>query len=97
MTTWTHTDLTDEISAPFGPGVTPVIYTDNDDEFYLAVTPRRIVFGSLCNAGLMQSGYIEREERESLAETLAELHTDLSTYYSDGPRYVSRIVCNERM
>jgi len=51
MTTWTYTDLTDEISAPFGPGVTPVIYTENDDEFYLAVTPRRIVFGGWDKGG----------------------------------------------
>ena len=97
MTIWNYTDLTDEIQAPFGPGVTPVIYTDSGEEFCLAVTPDRIVFGSPCNVGLLQSGYIEREEGESLDATLAELQSDLSIYYSDGPRHVSRIICNERM
>jgi hypothetical protein len=45
----------------------------------------------------LESGYILREEFESIDETLQELRADLSVYYSDGASYVSRIVCNERM
>jgi hypothetical protein len=33
----------------------------------------------------------------NIIDTLQELHSDLETYYRDGARYVSRIVCNERM
>ena len=64
--------------------------------FTLIATKDRIVFGSVCNVGFLESGYIVREEDE-LHETLSELLADLETYYNDGPRYVSRIVCNERM
>jgi hypothetical protein len=65
--------------------------------FELLVTEERIVFGGYCNAGFLESGYIERESHESLDETLQELSEDLEVYYNDGPQYVSRIVCNERM
>ena len=57
----------------------------------------KLVFGSACNAGFLESGYILREDFESLDETLQELHADLETFYRDGAQYVSRIVCNERM
>jgi hypothetical protein len=60
-------------------------------------TETKLVFGSACNVGLLESGYILREEYESVNETLQELHSDLETYYRDGACYVSRIVCNERM
>jgi hypothetical protein len=60
-------------------------------------TETKLVFGSACNVGLLESGYILREEYESVNETLQELHSDLETYYRDGASYVSRIVCNERM
>jgi hypothetical protein len=65
--------------------------------FEILATKDRVVFGSACNAGFLESGYIMREPHESLDDTLQELHADLSTYYSDGAQYVSRIVCNERM
>ncbi len=57
----------------------------------------RICFGGACNTGFLESGYIRREEYESTEETLQEMLADLHTYYNDGPQYVSRIVCNERM
>ncbi len=57
----------------------------------------RILFGGCCNVGFVESGYIRREDGEGIDETLAELLQDLETYYNDGKRHVSRIVCNERM
>ena len=66
-------------------------------EFTIIPTKERVVFGGVCNVGFIESGYIEREEGESLDETLQEMLSDLETYYNDGPRYTSRIVCNERM
>ena len=65
--------------------------------FDIIATRDRIVFGGCCNVGFIESGYLEREEYESLDESLTETLSDLETYYNDGPQYVSRIVCNERM
>jgi hypothetical protein len=69
----------------------------NDEAFEVLATDTKLVFGSACNAGFLESGYILRESFESLDETLQELHSDIETYYRDGASYVSRIVCNERM
>ena len=60
-------------------------------------TPRRIVFGGSCNVGFIESGYMEMEDGEWTDEALPEMLSDLETYYNDGPQYVSRIICNERM
>ena len=65
--------------------------------FEVLETKTRLIFGAACNAGFLESGYILREDGETLDETLQELHADLETYYRDGAQYVSRIVCNERM
>lgn len=65
--------------------------------FTVIVTPGRVVFGGCCNAGFLESGYIVRDDSESLDETLSELLADLATYYNNGAQHVSRIVCNERM
>lgn len=71
---------------------------EKDCEYFeLLQTEDRIVFGDACNRGFIESGYIEREEYESIDETLQELVADLKCYYRDGASYVSRIVCNERM
>jgi len=77
-------------------------FKSNDGEwhdFTIIATRTRVVFGGCCNAGFIESGYIERdlEAGESLYGTLSEMLADLETYYNDGPAYVSRIVCNERM
>lgn len=66
-------------------------------DFTIIATEKRIVFGGVCNVGFIESGFIERDETESLDETLQELLSDLETYYNDGPEYTSRIVVNERM
>jgi len=70
---------------------------ESGEYFEVLETETKIVFGSSCNAGFSESGFILRESFESLDETLQELHADLETYYRDGATYVSRIVCNERM
>ena len=57
----------------------------------------RLVFGGACNTGILQSGYMEIEEDESVDSALYELLADLEVYYNDGPSYVTRIVCNGRM
>lgn len=66
-------------------------------DFTIIATAERIVFGGCCNVGFIESGYLKREDGESLDEGLSELLADLEVYYNDGPEYVSRIVCNERM
>ena len=65
--------------------------------FTVIATRERIVFGGVCNVGFIESGYMEREEYESLDESLAECLAELETYYNNGPDYVARIICNERM
>ena len=69
----------------------------NDEAFEVLATDTKLVFGSACNVGFLESGYILRDDCESIDETLQELHSDLEAYYREGANYVSRIVCNERM
>jgi hypothetical protein len=89
----THWTVTDVSNAKY----LGTLELDSGECFEIIATDSRLVFGGACNAGFLESGYIEREEFESIDETLQELHADLSTYYTDGPSYVSRIVCNSRM
>jgi hypothetical protein len=70
---------------------------ESGESFEVLATDTKLVFGSTCNVGFLESGYILRDDCESLDETLRELHADLETYYRDGASYVSRIVCNQRM
>lgn len=65
--------------------------------FNLPLPIERIAFGGAVNVGFIESGYIEREEDESLDVGLQEMLADLECYYNDGPSSVSRIICNERM
>ena len=64
--------------------------------FCILETDTRLVFGGVCNVGLMESGYIEKDDM-SIDETLQELSADLETFYNDGKSYTSHIVHNERM
>jgi hypothetical protein len=68
-----------------------------DDYFEVVATSKFLVFGDSGAAGMLQSGYIERDAHETLDDTLQELNDDLETFYRDGRQYTSRIVCNERM
>lgn len=70
---------------------------ESGEYFEVLETETKIVFGGACNVGLLESGYILKQEDESVDKTLQELHEDLETYYRDGAKYVSRIVYNERM
>ena len=65
--------------------------------FEVVATQDALIFGGACNVGLIQSGYILRDECETLNDTLNELVDDLETFYREGAQYVSRIVCNSRM
>jgi hypothetical protein len=89
-TQWSVSDLT-------GAKYIGTLGLDENNYFEVMATDARLVFGSACNVGLLESGYILRENGETLDETLQELHADLEAYYRDGAQYVSRIVCNERM
>ncbi len=75
-------------------------FQDNQDEwhnFAVVATKERLIFGGVCNVGFLESGYMLRDDCESLDETLQEMQSDLETFYNDGPEFTSRIVCNERM
>lgn len=93
---WSVSDISKEISIHSNI----LEFQDNKGEyhdFHIIVTPEKIVFGGACNCGFIESGFIVRDECEHLDETFQELLSDLEVYYNDGPQYVSRIVCNERM
>ncbi len=79
-------------------------FKDNAGEWHnfdVLACPDRLVFGGACNAGFLESGYILRSEDDVASPMhdplLEELLADLEAYYNDGPQFVSRIVCNERM
>ena len=74
-----------------------ILELESGEYFEILETKSRIVFGNACNAGFLESGYITKEDHESSDETLRELNDDIECYYRDGAKYVSRIVCNERM
>jgi hypothetical protein len=94
--TWSLSDISAEI-----PMMSNILeFQDNKGEwhdFVIIATKNKIVFGGCTNTGFIESGYLEREDYESLDESLQETLSDLETYYNDGPQFVSRIVCNERM
>lgn len=98
---WSASDTSNPINISSIGIVEPIIeFQDNKGEwhnFHIIATQERIVFGGACNTGFIESGYLEREEGESIDRGLQELLEDLEVYYNDGPQYVSRIVCNERM
>ena len=99
-TEWTVSDLTNAKPVVKPPRMSVLEFQDNTGEwhdFEILATPERVIFGGCCNVGFLESGYIVREDYKSLDETLQELSAELETYYNDGPAYVSRIVCNERM
>ena len=74
-----------------------VIELESGEHFDVLRGIDRLIFGGACNVGFLESGYIAREDGETDDELLTELVADLECFYSDGPRYVSRIVVNDRM
>jgi len=92
---WSVSDISDSIPMRSND----LEFQDNSGEwhhFTVIATPKRIVFGGVCNTGFIESGYLERDDF-GLDECLQALLEDLEVYYNDGPEYVSQIVCNERM
>ena len=65
--------------------------------FIVLADDSRLVFGGACNVGFLESGYMVREDWETLDEALAELSEELETFYRDGAGYASRIVHNDLM
>lgn len=93
---WTPTD----VSHPIEMRSNDLEFQDDKGEwhhFVVVATENRIAFGGAVNVGFLESGYLEREEGESLDVGLQEMLDDLECYYNDGPTSVSRIVFNERM
>jgi hypothetical protein len=93
MTTQTQWSVSNTTNADY----LGILELESGEYFEVLATDTKLVFGSACNVGFLESGYILRDDCESIDETLQELHADLETYYRDGASYVSRIVCNERM
>jgi hypothetical protein len=101
-TKWTSSDLTKckPINCGHVGNVSLIEFQDSKGEYHnfeILASPERIIFGGYCNAGFLESGYILRDDGESINDTLTEMLSDLETYYNDGAQFVSRIVCNERM
>jgi hypothetical protein len=93
---WTHSGI-DSAKAKY---VGLIEFQSEDGEFHnfeIIASKTRVAFGGACNVGFIESGWIDREDGESLDETLAEMLADLACYYNNGPEYVSRVVCSERM
>ncbi len=93
---WSVSDISEPLDLGCGPDLE---FKDSRGEwhhFSIIATREKIVFGSMCNTGFLESGYLERDG-DGLQTSLEETLADLETYYNDGPQYVSRICCNERM
>jgi len=65
-------------------------------EVYISILEDRLVFGSHCNVGFLESGYLKLNGM-SLDAGLQELLADLECLYNDGREYTTYIVCNERI
>lgn len=94
MIKWTATNTT---KAKYLGSLEIKISNQDTHSFEVMETADRLVFGGACNAGFLESGYLQKEEGETTDQALAELCADLEVFYRDGQRYVSRIVCNDRM
>jgi hypothetical protein len=98
MKTQTETQWTvQDISNAKNVGTLEIETAEGGEVFEVVATQEKLIFGGVCNVGLLQSGYILRDECETLNDTLNELVADLETFYRDGSNYTSRIVCNSRM
>lgn len=92
-TQWTASDLSGERY------LGPVEFQDNAGEwhdFEVVCTPSRVIFGGACNCGFLESGYMLREDGESLDQTLQEMLADLEALYNDD-NPSARLVYNERV
>jgi hypothetical protein len=93
-TEWSVTDVTD------AEGPKDVEFQDDTGEwhhFTVLITPDRLVFGGVCNAGFLESGYMLREEDSSLDAQMHELREQLAEFYNKGPEAAPKLICNQRM
>lgn len=77
-----------------------VEFQDDQEEwhvFEILQTSDRLVFGSACNVGFLESGYMLLDDCLSIDENTQELLADLETYYNDGPQYTTNIIYNQMM
>lgn len=99
MKTWKHSGI--DLTNPGVKSLGEIEFQSNNGEWHSFTCyyhGGKIIFGGWANACFLESGYIDCDRGfEGIAETLAELLADLEAYYNDGPAYVSRIVCNQRM
>lgn len=90
---WTVRDITD------GRYLGPIEIQDKHGEYHtfeLVETSKEIVFGGCTNTGLLQSGYINKDNHGT-NEAISRLISELEVFYNDGREYCTEIVCNERM
>ena len=74
-------------------------FQDDTNEFHtfeIMENENKLIFGSFCNAGFLESGYILKEGF-STDETLIELLEELEIYYNHGKEFISLLVYNDRM
>lgn len=97
-------DLTDEWQAQDQTDAKlmgEIEFQDINDEYHhftLVKTDTHIIFGTMCNIGLLESGNYLIDHSFTLDENLQELMADLESYYNDGKGYQSDdFKCNERM
>lgn len=74
-------------------------FQKNDGEFenfHIQALDDRLLFGSVCNIGFLESGYILKDGFSN-NETLETLLEELQLYYNYGAEHTSMIIYNNRM
>jgi len=73
---------------------------DEEDEcwhdFQVFTLSNRLIFGSFCNTGFIESGYMLKVG-ESTDVALQELASELEAFYRGGCEPRERLICSERM
>jgi len=91
---WYHID--DVVGVEF-VGVLELSVEFDYNYFMIVKIGNKLVFGNATNIELLQSGFMPINDDFSLDENLQELNSELETYYRDGYRYCTNILCNDRM
>lgn len=74
------------------------IADDDWVNFTVVKTDTHLVFGGVCNIGLLESGNYLIDDCFSMDRNLQELIADLESFYHDGAGYQSdNFSCNDRM
>ena len=73
-------------------------FSEEYHDFTIVKTKTHLIFGSVCNTGLLESGSYLIDTDLGIDENLGELLQDLESYYNDGKGYqTDRFLCNDRM